>query len=98
MTSRSSILLALLLAAAPALADEWYIENDVGGRIVITEDACPNDTGKYWAFAYAARGDRLEGCWTSRQKMAFVTWENGTRSAYPLDKFEMNVQSKRKLG
>ena len=79
---------ALLLISSGVNATEWTLDNLEGGKIHLTEDKCANDSGQFFTFAYVRKGDRLEGCWTLRGTMVFVTWENGQRSAYPLDKFE----------
>ena len=92
------LLAIFLLASAPAIAAEWTLDNLEGGKIHLTEDACPTKAGDFYVFSYTRRGDRLEGCWIKRGTMSFVSWEDGQKSAYPLDKFEMVLPAKRLPG
>ena len=92
------IIAIALLVSAPAIAAEWTLDNEKGGKIHLTEEACPNKSGDFFAFGYTARGDRLEGCWIRRGTMGFVSWEDGQKSAYPLEKFEMLLPPKRMPG
>jgi hypothetical protein len=91
---RMSLMLALLLVGVQAHAGAVFIaESKVGGKIVLTDDACSN--GRQGKFAYLTdpvnnMGDN--GCWLYDKDThnALVLWSDETQvRTYPIEKFNL---------
>lgn len=75
---------AAITACVPAYAAEFAAENNAGGHIVLTEEACPVKDAPEdvrGAFTYSARGDVTFGCWTLAGERVVVIWLDDGRVA-----------------
>lgn len=87
----ASILCAAIstLAARTARAeDEFVLNNDAGGEIVLTyeQSNCEKDT--HLVYATNAAGDILGGCWaTVDSKYIIVHWRDGAFKRYAINSF-----------
>lgn len=89
----------LCLAALPTLAygkGIAYMENDGGGRIIITNEVCYNKErtktydGVYRIYTYSAKGSTTEGCFMFEDETVRVFWpEHKKESRYPIKDFIM---------
>jgi hypothetical protein len=97
MKTLHALLLATLLAAAPlAQADTWYLDNDAGGRIVLTTRPCPLPDTKplLEVYTYNAAGGRQSGCWAIFDDLVQVSWGSGKRSVFPIENFTVGTKDK----
>jgi hypothetical protein len=89
-TSKYLILLSLL-ASTTAFADSWYIENDAGGQIIITDDECwlkgKQFPSLHKAYARTYGGNTYNGCWYYKDGIVHVAYEFGEERTYPVNDF-----------
>lgn len=93
MKTPSSLLLiaTLLLIGTSAQAEIWSMPNKAGGRIVLTDRACPdqvNGSALLEAYAYTGDGTRTGGCWTFLDGMVQIAWSNGKNSVFQEEDFK----------
>ena len=93
------LLLIAALAATSVYADTVAtLRNKDGGLIVLTDvqtESCRNFAGSVYATTESNRS--IWGCWISDDKMVHVRWYDGDTRAYPIDAFEVNAQTARRL-
>lgn len=85
----AALLSSLLLAATPARAASWYLPNEAGGRIILSDRDCTSmkDSGLMDAYAYNASGTRQGGCWAVFDGLVQIIWVGGQRSVFPVENF-----------
>jgi len=91
MSLRSMFFLSVLLigcAADVAVAVEFYIPNDAGGQIRLTDEKCNSSTLR--AYAYTLEGHVIYGCWIYKDDMVHVHWPGGDMRVYPAGLFKSN--------
>lgn len=92
-------LLLLCLSAAHVKADTVaWMDNNGGGKIVLTDKTCNTDARQYLAYASSNSISTQFGCWFSDDIMVHITWErSGNFKSYPLDDWNINTEVARKL-
>lgn len=81
------LLIALMLVATPALAEEWYeTPNQAGGRILLFKDKCPDGDGKV-VFTTSPDGTSSQGCWYNRAEAVVIVWASGEVSSFDQTQF-----------
>lgn len=89
-----ALILALTLCALPAAAEVVAVSpNNAGGGITLTDDACPNDSGHFVAYATTREGNVYFGCWRSYNGGALVRYGDGSTRLYRADGFTFNENS-----
>ena len=85
----AALLSTMLLAAAPAHAASWYLPNEAGGRIILSDRDCTamKDSGLMDAYTYNASGTRQGGCWAVFDGLVQIIWVGGQRSVFPTENF-----------
>lgn len=91
------LLLATLLAPVTALAGVLAtINNDGGGKIVLTDMKCKAVENALVAYATNPKGSTLTGCWTLDENFVHILWDDdGKIRSYELHLWEV---SKRRGG
>lgn len=91
------LLMSILLTfSAYASADALVMDNNAGGKIVLTNEICYLEGGEKFKTAYTWTFDSelvFKGCWTHEKEYVFVLWEgpNGfVEQVYELRHFEFN--------
>ncbi len=84
--------MAALLALSLNVNAEVIAEmnNQGGGKIVLTSVTCPN-SNLFVAYSYVDNGKTIMGCWTTSGERVMVDWSGDIRS-YPANGF--NVKRK----
>lgn len=81
------LLIALMLVAAPAFAEEWFeMPNQAGGRILLFKDKCPDGEGKV-VFTTSPDGTSSRGCWYNRAEAVVIVWQSGEISSFDQTSF-----------
>lgn len=77
------ILLPLMLATA-ACADSWEQPNSGGGKIILTDRACPDKAFSTLmsAYTFIKSGKTVYGCWVVLDGKVQIAWDNGERSTF----------------
>lgn len=88
------LLLIAALAAAPAMADSWVMNNNGGGQIVLTDRGCPGYKKLLEAYTYTGNA-YIEGCWTVIDNKVHVIWNGKDRRVYDLSDFTPNTTNKK---
>ena len=81
------LLLIAAIAAAPAFADSWAMNNQAGGEIVLIDKLCPGYKNIMQAYTYLPGGKTLTGCWFYQEGMVRVVWDDGSEYSYPAKRF-----------
>jgi len=96
-STMKKLLLSLILAASPVLADTVAtLNNDNGGIMVLTDVACKDGSG-YHMYSQSPSYRTLFGCWWSDNSMVHVTWSDGEVRSYPLALWRVNVEVARRM-
>lgn len=88
------IMMCLLTFSAYASADALIMDNQAGGKIVLTETVCYLEGGEQFRTAYSWSRDpdqKIKGCWIHENGTIFILWEapNGlVEKVYELRYFE----------
>jgi len=91
------LLLSLILAASPVLADTVAtLNNDNGGIMVLTDVPCKGEGG-YHIDSQSPNYRTLFGCWWSDSSMVHVTWTDGEVRSYPLSVWRVNIEVARRM-
>lgn len=78
------------LFLAPAHAAELaYLPNEAGGQIVLTDTTIALCDDGPVAFARAADGETIYGCWAPGENFVTVRWATGKISTYPVADFTL---------
>lgn len=94
------ILVSLLLClSAHASADTVaWLENQGGGKIILTDNTCPSDPAQFVAYGTSQSISTQFGCWFSDDMMVHITWtKSGNFKSYPLEIWNVNQDVVRKL-
>ena len=84
------IIIALLLTASTAMAqDVAYMANKAGGKIIFTDSHC-NQGGKI-VYSNIQTGRTIHGCWYYNKPDEYirVVWSDGELYQYPLNALSM---------
>lgn len=92
---------AIALSVTPALssaADFAYTENDGGGKIMLTDRACPDKShpNAYAAYSYVSSGKTIFGCWAFSEEKFMILWNSGDFYTYPAERFTLVNQPAKK--
>jgi len=80
---KHALILALALCALPAAAEVIATApNKDGGKIVLTDDACPADLGRAVAFTTGSGGKVSFGCWRTYNGSILVRYTSGAVRMY----------------
>lgn len=71
-----------------AFAESWYLPNQAGGQIILTDTKCPNYSELNWMYARNSSGQSIAGCWTVKDGFVQVAWDSGGLSSYPANQFK----------
>ena len=83
-------LLALLLIANLAHASNFAeTDNQSGGKIVITTEACQKDVSIFRAYNYTQDGKTEDGCWKYDSDTVVVFWDVIGKRRYPISYFKL---------
>ena len=83
-------LLAFLLIANLAHASNFAeTDNQSGGKIVITTDACQKDVSMSRAYNYTQDGKTEDGCWKYDSDTVVVFWDVIGKRRYPISYFKL---------
>lgn len=80
-------LLLLLLIPVISLARTWEMNNQGGGKIVLSERTCPKYPKLYEMYAYQSDGSSITGCWAVIDGKVHVVYIDGTRFIYNAESF-----------
>ena len=69
------------------------MNNQGGGKIVLTSGQCPNYPNLYVAYSYVDNGKTIMGCWTTSGDRVMVDWSGDVRS-YPANAFVVQKKGK----
>ena len=73
------LLMSILLTfSAYASADALIMNNQAGGKIVLTDAVCHLEGGEKFGLAYTWSSDsdlKIKGCWIHENGIIFVLWE-----------------------
>ena len=88
---RKIILLVALLSAGVAQAKSWYIPNEAGGQIVITDEECwykgKEFASLHRAYARTRDGTVYNGCWYYKDRTVRIVYEMGGEKIHLIDDF-----------
>lgn len=84
------ILIALMLVATPALAEEWFeMPNNAGGRIILLKDKCKDGKSEdKLVITTSPDGTTAQGCWINRGEAVIILWGDDTWSAFDQSQFK----------
>jgi hypothetical protein len=91
------LLLSLILAVSPVLADTVATMNNDGGGIMVLTDVPCKDGGGYHMYSQSPNYRTLFGCWWSDSSMVHVTWYDGEVRSYPLALWRVNLEVARRM-
>ena len=77
-----SIILTILLSQGVHADTKAYAKNEVGGKIVLTDEQCSSDQSMLRSYKYSGRKhghQTWEGCWKDDGLTIFVKWEDGAQ-------------------
>jgi len=96
---KKMLALLLLCLSAHASADTVaWIENQGGGKIVLTDGTCPHDPAQFVAYGSSSSISTQFGCWFSDDMMVHITWtKSGNFKSYPLEMWNVNNDVARRL-
>jgi hypothetical protein len=92
-----NLLIALLIVSSPLQAASIAsMNNQGGGKIVLTDERCRLAKGKfpdlYHAYFYTAEGITGDGCYTVQDDTVVVVWDidgSGETRRYPIRNFTL---------
>ena len=84
-----SFLFVSFLSAAEGIA---WINNNAGGKIIITNEVCKDLNGKVYKklnriYMYTSEGITIDGCFYIADDLVNAVWVNGTQMKYPVSDF-----------
>ena len=84
---------AALLCATYAQALTWEQPNQAGGKIVLTDRACPRAGAEklFEAYTFEANGNFGAGCWILLDGLVHIVWDGGGRSVFPVRAFTLGA-------
>ena len=75
-----------------------WMENNGGGKIVLTDNTCKSDARQFMAYASSSSISTQFGCWFSDDTMVHITWESsGNFRSYPLENWNINNEAAKRL-
>jgi hypothetical protein len=92
------ILVLLVLCGIVHAETIAVLRNEAGGVIVLTN--LRENCGRYPGAVYSTSAESnrtLWGCWYSDDLMVHIDWNDGVKTSYLLEKFNINVENVRKL-
>lgn len=82
------LLIVTLCTAFNASADSWTMNNQGGGKVVLTDRACNEKGTKTLKYAYTYTDNSfLEGCWALIDGKVHVVWGKKDRRVYEINAF-----------
>jgi hypothetical protein len=69
------------------------MNNQGGGKIVLTASQCPNYPNLYVAYSYVDNGKTIMGCWTTSDSLVMIDWSGDIRS-YPANAFTIKPKGR----
>jgi hypothetical protein len=77
----NKLLIALLLVSSAANAEALFqLNNNAGGKIVLTDELCRNNKNRL-AYSMSPNHDTILGCWSADSSYVHIGWyEGGIRS------------------
>jgi len=87
------ILLSLLFVSFLSVAEGIaWINNNAGGKIIITNEVCKDLDGKVYKklnriYMYTSEGITIDGCFYIADDLINAVWVNGTQMKYPVSDF-----------
>ena len=99
LDNMKKLLLVALLFSFNAHADTVaWLENQSGGKIVLTDATCPDDPRQFTAYGTSPSISTQFGCWFSDDMMVHITWsKSGNFKSYPLELWNVNDNVAKKL-
>ena len=93
------LVLLLLSLSAHANADTVaWMQNQGGGKIVLTDKDCQEDSRQFMAYASSNSISTQFGCWFSDDMMVHITWSStGNFKSYPIENWNINQEALNKL-
>ena len=92
------LLACLLLVSSSALADTAaYSVNQNGGKIILTDVVCANNSSSYMAYSQSPNTTTLFGCWFSDDTNVHIVWNDGDIRSYPFSGWNINVAILRRM-
>ena len=93
MKLKFALIALLLILVSPVSAEILAtLENEAGGKIVLTNtqvDACKNG---FAAYATSPRGNTQWGCWFVDEDFVHITWlDDGNTRSYETSEFTIRV-------
>jgi hypothetical protein len=93
---KNTLLLGLLIALIPSMANAangLYMQNEAGGEIVLTSEACFHKgkqlDGASKAFTRASGGEVVNGCWYYKKPYVHVIYEGLGERVYKGSDFQV---------
>lgn len=78
----AAVLMVITLNAQAKVIAEMY--NKGGGKIVITNDLC-NDNTNFLAYTTSGSIGTLVGCWNYDDSFVHIRWYDGDLRSYPME-------------
>lgn len=96
---KKMLVLLLLCLSAHASADTvGWMNNNSGGKIVLTDKDCEGDSRQFMAYASSQTVNTQFGCWFSDDTMVHITWSlNNNLKSYPLENWNLNSEVIKRL-
>lgn len=77
----------------PSTSVRFEMDNNAGGKIVLKFLPCRLNGTTYdklhHAYSYTSQGTTFSGCWAYFDNMVMVSWEDGRRSTFNPDQFQI---------
>jgi hypothetical protein len=91
------LLLCFLCSSAMSEGIAW-LNNNAGGKIIITNEICKDTDGKVYKklnriYMYTSEGLTMEGCYYLADELVQTIWVNGKEMKYEISGFTMYGKS-----
>ena len=93
------LVILMLSLSTQVMADTvGWMNNNSGGKIVLTDRDCQEDSRQFMAYATSNSVSTQFGCWFSDDVMVHITWNStGSFKSYALENWNINGEVLRRL-
>ena len=93
------LVILMLGLSTQVMADTvGWMHNNGGGKIVLTDKDCQEDSRQFMAYATSNSVSTQFGCWFSDDVMVHITWSStGSFKSYALENWNINGEVLRRL-
>lgn len=99
MIKQPLVFAALVFLCLSAHADTWVMNNNGGGKVVLTDRKCKDKDAPtlYQAYTYTNQV-YLDGCWALVDGKVHVSWKGQGRRVYEMNDFVQDYVEPKKGG